>query len=219
LRKLLSALLLLAAGAMLGVGAVGYGAREGSAWLSGVAGGLFGTKPDVQSIASSSLDAVRTQSRLTAFVARFTVAVTSSQERFGLSARKTMIVPGIARYELDLAKLGPDSLRWSEADRTLAVTIPDIEVAAPQVDGARVQEYREGRLLLSLTDAEKALDHANRTKVNEALAAEARSPTLRRMAREATRSSVEQMFSLPLAAAGVEARVQVRFADEAAASS
>lgn len=212
MRKLFAGLVIL----LLGLGLGLYGGLQGAGLFPGFASGFFSSGPDVTSVANASLQAVRAQSRLTAFVARFTVAVTSRQSRFGLSARKTMIVPGLVRYELDLARLAPEAVRWNEAARTLVVDIPDVEISAPQIETTGVQEYREGQLLLALTKAEDALDAANRAHVAKVLIDEARAPMLMRMAREATRDSVKRMFLLPLRAAGIDADVRVRFPQEAA---
>jgi hypothetical protein len=170
---------------------------------------------DVSTIAQANLQAVQVQNRLTAFAARFTVAVTSEAERLGLSARKTMIVPGLVRYELDWAKVRPEDLRWDPGARRLQVTLPPVEVSEPAVDLAKLQEYEDGRLLMALGNAERALDAANRAKLRQALQNEARAPTLIKLARDATRAAVERTFELPLTAAGVDADVVVRFRDEA----
>lgn len=172
--------------------------------------------PDVTSIAQANLQAVQAQNRLTAFAARFTVAVTSEAQRLGLSARKTMIVPGLVRYELDWTKLRPEDLVWDAATRRLSVTLPPVEISEPAVDLAKLQEYEDGRLLMALGNAGRALDSANRAKLREALLNEARAPTLVKMARDSTRAAVERTFELPLTAAGVDADVVVRFRDEAA---
>lgn len=172
-------------------------------------------EPDVASIAQANLQAVQAQNRLTAFAARFTVAVTSEVQRLGLSSRKTMIVPGLVRYELDWTKLQASDLRWEAVTRTLTVDLPPIEVSEPAVDLTKMQEYEDGRVLMALGNAERALDAANRAKLREALLKEAKAPTLIRMARDATRAAVERTFELPLTAAGLDANVVVRFRDEA----
>jgi hypothetical protein len=170
---------------------------------------------DVASIAQANLQAVQAQNRLTAFAARFTVAVTSEAQRLGLSARKTLIVPGLVRYELDWTKVQPGDLAWDAAAKRLLVTLPPVEISEPAVDLAKLQEYEDGRLLMALGNAERALDAANRAKLREALQKEARAPTLVKLARDATRAAVERTFELPLTAAGVDADVVVRFRDEA----
>ena len=61
--------------------------------------------PDIESVASASLKGMREQNRLTAFAANYSAVVTSEQKRFGLTARKTLIMQGMVRYEVDLSKL------------------------------------------------------------------------------------------------------------------
>ena len=101
---------------------------------SGVADRIFGG-PDPKTIASSSLESMRAQNRLIAFVARY-VSVDSS-ESSGSAARqpeRTLILPGDVRYEVDLSKLQPEDVRWDAGSNTLSVRIPDIEIAGPEVD-------------------------------------------------------------------------------------
>jgi hypothetical protein len=61
--------------------------------------------PDAKTIASSSLESMRAQNRLIAFTARYVSVTTTEQSRFGFSAKRTLILPGDVRYELDLSKL------------------------------------------------------------------------------------------------------------------
>src|SRR5688572_1945330 len=79
---------------------------------------LFGG-PDPESVVNSSLESMRAQNRLVPFVARFVSVTSSRQERFGLSAERTLILPGTVRYEIDLAKIDRDDLDWNSSSRTL----------------------------------------------------------------------------------------------------
>ncbi|MFS0772334.1 DUF4230 domain-containing protein [Sphingomonas sp. 1P08PE] len=173
--------------------------------------------PDPTTIASASLAGLREQNRLSAFAARYVAVVTSRQSQLGFSTQKTLIMPGSVRYEVDLAKLGPRDVRWDAATRTLSVRLPPVEVEGPQVDLAAIREYGSGGVLATFTDAEKQLDEANRQAGQAELLRQARQPAMIRLARDATRRAVESNFSLPLRAAGVDARVQVAFADEPSA--
>lgn len=171
--------------------------------------------PDPETIATASLQGMREQNRLSTFAARYVAVVTSRQERLGvLSARKTLIMPGMVRYEIDLAKLGPRDLAWDAATNTLAVTVPPIQVIGPQVDLNAIREYDDGGVLMTLTDVESRLDAANRSAAQAELLRQARAPLPMRLARDATRRAVERSFALPLRAAGLDATVRVRFADE-----
>lgn len=178
-------------------------------------GGAFGP-PEPETIAQASVQSMREQARLNVFAARYVAVVTSTQERLGgiVSAQKTMIMPGDVRYELNLANLGDQNVRWDEGTRTLHVTLPPIEISQPQIDLNAIQEYSGGGLLMRLTDAERALDEANRRQGLASLVEQARQPMPMRLARDSAKRAVARSFALPLRAAGIEANVAVRFADE-----
>jgi hypothetical protein len=176
---------------------------------------LFGG-PDPESVVNSSLESMRAQNRLVPFVARFVSVTSSRQEKFGLSAERTLILPGTVRYELDLAKLKPDDMRWDQATSTLAVRLPPIELAGPEVDLRAAREYGSGGILSAISDSEERLDDANRALAIADLRKQAAAPTPMRLAREAARQAVERSFAMPLSAAGIEsAQVVAHFADEA----
>lgn len=170
--------------------------------------------PDPQVIAAASLAGLREQSRLSVLVARYVAVVTARQQRFGLSAQKTLIMPGNVRYEVDLARLKPADLRWRAEARTLDVVLPPVEVAGPEIDLTQLREYDAGGLLMRLTDAETALDAVNRRAGQIELIRQAREPVPMSLARDAARRAVERSFALPLRAAGLNATVRVRFPDE-----
>ncbi len=167
---------------------------------------LFRREPDAETIATVSLRTVQRQAKLTILAARFTAVITSEQQRLAglLSAKKTLIVPGTVRYEVDWAKITPQSLVWDAAAKTLTVSVPAPQVAGPEIDLAAMREYKDGAILFALTDAERSLDAANRAQVAAALLADARAPALLDLARDAARQAVERTFLLPLAASGVE---------------
>lgn len=171
--------------------------------------------PAPETIAQASLEGIREQNRLSTFAARYVAVVTSEQTRMGLfSARKTMIMPGMVRYEVDLAKLTQKDVAWDAEAKRLTVTLPPVETSRPEIDMNAVREYDGGGLLMTLTDAEKTLDTANRTRAWEELQRQARQPQMMKLARDATRRAVERSFAMPLKAAGFDAEVMVRFADE-----
>ncbi|WP_294239671.1 DUF4230 domain-containing protein [uncultured Sphingomonas sp.] len=170
--------------------------------------------PDPTTIARASLDGLREQNRLSAFAARYVAVVTSRQSQLGFSAERTLIMPGMVRYEVDLGKLRQQDVRWDAGSRTLSVTLPPVEVDGPQVDLAAIREYGSGGVLTTFTDAEQRLDAANRTAGQVELMRQARAPAPMKLARDATRRAVERSFAMPLRAAGVDASVKVRFSDE-----
>lgn len=170
--------------------------------------------PDPTTIASASLEGLREQNRLSAFAARFVAVVTSRQSAFGLSTQKTLIMPGLVRYEVDMAKLNQRDVAWDAGTGTLLVTLPPVEVDGPQVDLTAIREYGSGGVLSHLTNADQQLDAANRRAGQAELVRQARDATPMKLARDATRRAVERSFAMPLRAAGLAATVKVRFADE-----
>ena len=192
--------------------ALGLGLLIGLA--SGIADRLFGG-PKPETIATASLESMRAQNRLIAFVARYVSVTTSTTSRFGLSAKRTLILPGDVRYELDLAKLQPSDVTWDEGSNTLHVRLPEIEIAGPQVDLNAAQEYGEGGVLAALTNADQGLDQANRAKAVQNLRQQASAEVPMRLARQAARAAVERSFAMPLQAAGFkDVKVAVRFPTE-----
>ena len=177
---------------------------------------LFGG-PDPETVASSALQSMRAQNRLVPFVARYVSVVSSRQERLGglISNERTLILPGDVRYELDLAKLGPEDVQWDASTSTLSVSLPEIEIAGPEVDLASAREYGENGVLSAVTNADEALDRNNRARAVADLRKQAGAAVPMRLAREAGRQAVERSFALPLEAAGFDnAKVVARYPTE-----
>lgn len=170
--------------------------------------------PDPVSVASASLDGLREQNRLIVFEASYNAAVTTTLTRMGLSARKTLLMPGRVRYELDLAKLDEDDVRWDADSETLSIRLPPVEIAPPQVQMEKIQTYDDGGILIALTDAETVLDQANRRKGVAELSKQANNPVQLRLARDAARRAVASSFALPLKAAGMTVKVDAFFPGE-----
>jgi hypothetical protein len=170
--------------------------------------------PDPVTVATASLQAVREQAVLTPFAARFVAVVTSEQQRFLLSAKRTLILPGLVRYELDLAAMRQRDLNWNAGTHTLTVTLPPIRVTEPAIDLRAVQSYGEGGVLMTLTDAQTVLDQANREAGEKELQAQAREPVPMRLARDAARNAIQRSFAMPLKAAGIDATVVAKFPGE-----
>jgi len=184
---------------------------------SGVANRIFGGGPDPKTIATSSLESMRAQNRLITFVARYVSVVSSEQQRLGglVSTERTLILPGNVRYEVDLSKLQADDVRWDAGSQVLNVTIPDIEIAGPEVDLGAAREYGSGGVLATLTNAETQLDETNRARAVADLRKQAQAEVPMRLARDSARQAIERSFSMPLKAAGFDnARVVARFASE-----
>jgi hypothetical protein len=175
---------------------------------------LFGG-PSPKTIASSSLESMRAQNRLTAFVARYVSVTTTTTNHFGFSAKRTLILPGDVRYELDLSQLQPKDVTWDGTTKTLRVRLPEVEIAGPDVDLAAAQEYGEGGVLSAFTNANQELDSANRAKAVSDLRKQAQGATQMQLAHQAARAAVERSFAMPLLAAGFkDVKVVARFPTE-----
>jgi uncharacterized protein DUF4230 len=185
---------------------------------TGLADRIFGG-PNPTTIASASLQSMRAQNRLIAFVARYVSVVSSEQERLGglLSSRRTLVLPGDVRYELDLSRLEPDDVSWDGSTHTLRVKLPEVEIAGPDVDLASAREFGQGGVLSALTNASQQLDQANRAKAVSDLRKQAQGEVPMRLARQAAREAVERSFAMPLLAAGFkDVKVVARFPTEGA---
>ncbi len=165
----------------------------------------------VETIVASSLQSLHEQNRLSAFAARFVTVVTSNRSRFGLSAEKTLIIPAMVRYEVDLAKLRQSDLAWDAAAKSLTIKLPPVELSGPEFDLPATREYESGALLLTLTDVEKLLDGENRAKARDDVLKQAQAAPMLKLAREATVRAVENSFAMPLRAAGIEAKINLEF--------
>ena len=183
---------------------------------TGVVNRIFGG-PNPKTIATSSLESMRAQNRLTVFAARYVSVVTSAQQRLGglVNAQRTLILPGDVRYELDLSKLQPNDVAWDGASKTLRVKLPEIEVAGPDVDINAVKEYGGGGVLSALTNADQQLDQNNRNRAVSDLRKQATATVPMQLARAAARAAIERSFAMPLAAAGfTDVKVVARFPTE-----
>ena len=189
-------------------------AISGGAWFLGDIVKSQFRGPDPVTVAQASLQGLREQNRLSTFAARYVAVVTSKQSRLGMTAEKTLIMPGMVRYEVDLAKLQQKSLSWDAATNRLTILLPPLEVIGPDVDLDGIREYSQGGLLMRFTDVEKQLDAANRKAGQRELLNQARGPTPVKLARDATRRAIERSFAMPLKAAGLDAKVAVYFPDE-----
>lgn len=170
---------------------------------------------DPEAVATAALLSVRDQGRLVPYSARFVSVASASESHLGLTARKTLIMPGTVRYGVDLSRLRRSSLAWDERSRTLTVTLPPLELAGPEIDLNQVQESSEGGFVMALAGSESELDRSNRQSAQDELMRQARAPAPMGQARQAAMRDVARAFALPMRAAGIEASVAARFVDPA----
>ena len=170
-------------------------------------------RQSVESVADRALVSVREHGRMTTLVARYAAVVSSAETSLGMETRKTLILPATVRYGLDLTRLRREHLSWDEATRTLAITLPPLEISVPDVDMQAARESREGGMMMALTGNESTLDAANMRLAEADLQAQARAEAPLRTARDMAMRNVARAFALPLRGAGIEASVEVRFVD------
>lgn len=169
---------------------------------------LFGPPPEA--VISATLSTLRREEQLVVLSVGLLGTVASRQDGLIGTARKTMLVPGVVRYALDLSALSERDLAWNAETQTLTVRRPPLRLLGPEIDPARIQEFREIGLLPGLMGAEARLDEANRAKAREAVLQGARTPELVRQANEAGDAALARAFELPLHAAGfAQVRVEV----------
>jgi Protein of unknown function (DUF4230) len=182
--------------------------------LSALLAGFFwfalrNVDPPVETIVASSLQSLQEQNRLSVFAARFVTVVTSRKQQFGLSAEKTLILPAMVRYDVDLARLAQKDLRWDERTATLSVTLPPIALTGPEFAMDQAREYGDGTVLMTLTDVERVLDKSNSIKARADVLKQAQAAPIMALARDAATRAIERSFAMPLRAAGIEAKVVV----------
>ncbi len=166
--------------------------------------------PRPETVVASSLLAVREQAVITPFVASFVTVPTSTQRRFGITTtQRTTILPATVAYEVDLANLRREDVRWDAEGQTLHVTLPPLRLGRPNFDLSRRRIYEDGEWLGAITGDNNTLDDANNAAAARDIIVQAQGDVPMRLAHDAARRVVGQMFEVPLKAAGLDARVQV----------
>lgn len=168
---------------------------------------------DVRSVVEVSLKAIKAQNRITPMSASYVAIVTSEEEHLWgmMQSRKTLIMPGRVRYEVDLSKLQQRDLRWDAVTKTLRVRLPAIEVSDPDIDLLNIKEFADGAMT-TFSSVDHELDAANRKLGMIKLAEQARDPKMIIQARRAAAKAIEQTFEMPMRAAGIRASVVADFA-------
>lgn len=164
---------------------------------------------------TTSLAAFEKHNELTVFSAQLSPVVTSEDSRYLdlLQSRQIAVIPATVRYTLDLSALDAGDMAWDAGAKSLAVTLPDIAISAPNLDEARAQYLREG--IFITRDAQDNLTRQNTTLAQQMAREAAQEPALMELARAAARDAVAQNLAIPLQAAGFgEVTVTVRFAGE-----
>ena len=116
-------------------------------------------------------------------------------------------------YFVDLSKLSAASYRWNAATRTMSVEVPDVTIAAPNIDGAKAAIVQQGVYIsrrAGITLQQQAAERAN-----AAVRKTAQDPKHLAQARANARAAIAKLATAPLKAAGLyTVKVVVRFAGE-----
>ncbi len=166
---------------------------------------------------ATSLVAFEEQNELTVFSAQLAPVVSSTDSRFfgAIESRQIAVIPARVDYKVDLSAVDASRLTWNEAEETLRVQLPALEVGRPNLDEAQAQYLREG--IWISRDAQDKLTREN-TRTAERLATQqAANPVLMNLARSAARTAIGQNLAIPLEVAGYgDVTVDVRFDGEPA---
>lgn len=181
------------------------------AWLAWKA---FGPD-DLGDPVATSLVAFEEQNALTVFSAEFAPVVSSEDSRFfgTITTRQVAVIPTRVTYSLDLSQVDRSRLDWNEADQTLTVQLPPVQIGRPNLDEGRAQYLREG--IWISRDAQDQLTRDNTQLAEREARKAAANPVLLRLARDAARQAVTQNLAIPMQVAGYgDVKVVVRFDGE-----
>ncbi len=116
-------------------------------------------------------------------------------------------------YFLDLQRLPITAYRWNADARVMFVDLPEVRVAAPNVDMAHAEVRQNGSWISR--DMGRRMQSAAAVNLTHKAAAMAQEPANLLKAREAARSAMQRLIAAPLVAAGMSGvTVTVRFASD-----
>ena len=113
-------------------------------------------------------------------------------------------------YFVDLSKLSAANYRWNATTRTMSIDVPDVTIAAPNINGAKAAIVQQGVYISR--GAGIKLQQQAAERANAAARKTAQDPKYIAQARANARIAIVQLASAPLKAAGLgTVRVAVRF--------
>jgi len=141
------------------------------------------------------------------------LVVTAADPGFGglLPSTQKRVMPYSVDYFVDLGGITQASYRWDAKTNAMMVELPDVTIAAPNIDEARAQGAAPSGIFVSRGAADR-LHQQMSARAGPVARAEAAKPENIVKARENARSAIVQMTRAPLEAAGLgTVRVAVRF--------
>ena len=130
-----------------------------------------------------------------------------------LTSQRVMKAPFAVDYFVDVSGLDAGDFRWDAGTRTLVVDAPGVRVGAVNVDEAHTYVDRTTGVFVT-RGAMTELQHQASARADRVATAEAREPERLAQAQANARRALGKLFAGPLAAAGLDARVVVRFASD-----
>jgi Protein of unknown function (DUF4230) len=113
-------------------------------------------------------------------------------------------------YFVDLSKLSAANYRWNATTRTMSIDVPDVTIAAPNIDGAKAAIVQQGVYIsrgAGITLQQQAAERAT-----AAATSTAQDPKYIAQARANARAAIAKLATTPLKAAGLgTVKVAVRF--------
>lgn len=140
-----------------------------------------------------------------------TVARAENEGFMGMiKSQQTTTIPFTVDYFVDVSRLGERSYRWDPETKTLTVDIPDVTIAAPNIDETAARSAQSGLYISRSASLDLAKQTSQRAAARSKQAAQ--KPENMEKARANARAVVERLAEGPLAAAGLEeVQVAVRF--------
>lgn len=130
-----------------------------------------------------------------------------------LTSQRVMKAPFAVDYFVDVSGLDAGDFRWDAGTRTLVVDAPGVRVGAVNVDEAHTYVDRTTGVFVT-RGAMTALQRQASARADRVATAEARNPERLVQAQANARRALGKLFAGPLAAAGLDAKVVVRFASD-----
>jgi hypothetical protein len=113
-------------------------------------------------------------------------------------------------YFVDLSKLSAANYRWNATTQTMSIDVPDVMIAAPNIDGGKAAIVQQG--IYISRNAGIRLQQQAAERANAAARKTAQDPKYIAQARANARAAIAKLAAAPLQAAGLGmVNVAVRF--------
>ena len=129
------------------------------------------------------------------------------------TSTRVMKAPFTVEYFVDVSGLDAGDFGWDAATRTLIVDAPAMRVGAPNIDEAHTYLDKTTGVFVT-RGAMAALRQQASARADRVAGEEARKPARIAQAQANARRALTALFASPLTAAGLDATVVVRFAND-----